>query len=477
MIGVILSSKLVESSLKAQFGEILPIELPIQNKSLIFHQIESLKNYCESIYITIPTGYDFKGFNEYPKIELNSSLSLIQVLNHVVNIFDSGQKIFIYYGDSLFLNIGHISSATDYFFVQQPIHQYMWGASNELGYVPAGGIIINVERLKNFLIGSYDFDSLVKKIQNCDDVNFFKDFEWLDFGHTLTYFNSRKRFLEARSFNKLKHTEGYIIKSSEDRLKMWSEFNWLRKCKERMPSNVPYVTGFNISKNEASYSIEYINQPTLSDIFVFGKIPEYFFIKILESIKVTLLKIQKQKFNTPKISNNFLVEKLEARVNDILQIAENLGADLNYMKKIIDENINYFSRKKFEISSIHGDFCFSNILFDFTIFEPILIDPRGYVCDQIGFSMYGPAVYDYYKLAHSYVVGYDYLIAGNQNELFFSKVEMSKRMKVFCSLFGVEKKDLKMGLKNLFLSMLPLHMDSISRQKSFIMIISKIDDL
>ena len=51
MIGVILSSKFIESTLRAQFGEILPIELPIQNKPLLKHQIDSISTLCDSIYI------------------------------------------------------------------------------------------------------------------------------------------------------------------------------------------------------------------------------------------------------------------------------------------------------------------------------------------------------------------------------------------------------------------------------------------
>lgn len=469
MIGVILSSKFVGSSLKAQFGEILPIELPVQNKSLLIHQVEYLQTICDSIYITTPINYRLDIFDDIPKIQLDSNLTLVQVFSKIVEKFDSDERVFIYYGDSLFQNIRNLNFSNNYLFVQNPVHQYGWGFSDENGLVPAGGIIISIKELNFFLNGCSDFDIFAKKLLQGNIVETFSDFEWLDFGHTLTFYNSRKRFLESRSFNKLTENGGYIIKSSDDVLKMWSEFNWLRSCKEKLPSNVPFVSSFNINKKEAFYSIEYINHPPLSDIFVFGKISEHFFIKILEAIKNTLLKIRSFHFDKPNYyENDFLVKKLTKRRKDIIKITEHLNGDIIFVNKMIEENIEYFSNRIFESVPMHGDLCFSNILFDFSTFEPILIDPRGYISDDLGFSMYGPDSYDYYKLAHSYVIGYDFFIAGKENPTFFSKSEILKRLNIFCKLFNVDQHDLKMGLMNLFLSMLPLHDDSQARQLSFL---------
>lgn len=478
MIGVILSSKFIESTLRAQFGEILPIELPIQNKPLLKHQIDSISSFCESIYITIPTGYEIRNYEGVSVIELEENLNLIQVLNKLVDSFEKNEKIFIYYGDSLFLNIGEIDILKNYFFIQSPLHQYGWGIPYEKGLVPAGGIIISIQELKNCLNGCTSFNSLSENIRLSENINSFSDFEWLDFGHTLTYYNSRKTFLESRSFNKLKHNEGFIVKSSKDVLKMWSEYNWLKECKIKLPVNIPFVTGFNINNKEASYSIEYINHPALSDIFVFGKLPNHFLLKILDSVRKTIIKIKEKHFDViDDIPNNLLVDKLVDRQYDIINIARSHNFDILRIEKMISENISYFTTRKFETTPMHGDLCFSNILFDFSIFEPILIDPRGYSSGEKGFSMYGPDIYDYYKLAHSYVVGYDFLIAGKENDSFLFKEQMSKRLHFFCELFNVEKFDLKMGLLNLFLTMLPLHSDSEVRQNAFLNVLYKIEDL
>lgn len=478
MIGVILSSKLIESTLRAQFGEILPVELPIQNKPLLIHQVESLSQYCEKIFITIPANYQITLPAGVNALELKENLSIIDVLNLVCEKFNEEDKIFINYGDSLFLNIREICTENNYFFLQKPAMQYGWGASHEIGFVPAGGVISSVGVLTDCLQGCRDFDSFALKIEERSDVLSFTDFEWLDFGHTQTYYHSRKRFLESRAFNELNHKDGFIVKSSRDFLKMWSEFNWLKECKEKAPINIPFVTDFNITKDKASYSIQYINHPALSDIFVFGKMNDEFFIKILESIKKTIEKIKKQSFlDKPVYSVNFLAGKLAEREDSILNIAKELLIDQRIIAETIKDNINYFKSVDFNLAPMHGDLCFSNILFDFSIFEPILIDPRGYISGKHGFSIYGPDIYDYYKLAHSYVIGYDYLIADKEDAIFFTKKSMLRRLNTFCELFDVEKENLKKGLINLFLSMIPLHMDSTKRQTAFFNIIKKIEEL
>jgi hypothetical protein len=478
MIGIILSSKFIDGTLKAQFGEILPIELPVQNKYLLNHQVDSLSLICDSIFFTVPREYKFEALNDFPKIELDVGLTLIEVLKIISDSFSIEERVFIYYGDTLLLNISNLNANEINFFVQRPTQQYAWGVSCKNGLVPAGGIIMSISDLKYFLNGCNDFDDLTNKLLVSKQVNLFSDFEWLDFGHTLTFYNSRKRFLETRSFNKIKHEAGYIIKSSNDILKIWSEFNWLKTLKEKLPLNVPYVTGFNIIKGEACYSIEYVNFPSLSDVFVFGSTSKNLFINILESIKSIIATFKSMSFgNIDYIDNNFLVQKLKDRNTEIIKIATSFDADVCFIEDCIKENIHYFLEKKSRIVPMHGDLCFSNILFDFATFRPIFIDPRGYTSNNLGFSMYGPENYDLYKLAHSYVMGYDFLIAGINDSFFFSKEEIDKRLSLFCQTFDIEKRELQMGLMNLFLTMLPLHSDSKNRQVLFLNILNKIRDL
>ena len=61
---------------------------------------------------------------------------------------------------------------------------------------------------------------------------------------------------------------------------------------------------------------------------------------------------------------------------------------------------------------MHGDFCFSNILYDFKSQSIKVIDPRGLSGDGKEQSIYGDLRYDVAKLAHSVIGKYDFIIAG-----------------------------------------------------------------
>jgi hypothetical protein len=125
---------------------------------------------------------------------------------------------------------------------------------------------------------------------------------------------------------------------------------------------------------------------------------------------------------------------------------------------------------------MHGDMCFSNILFNISNFEPILIDPRGNI-SGLGYSLIGPDDYDLYKLSQSFIFGYDYLIANKVDKEFFSVEMIRSRLETFCNIFQCNKNDIIMGSKNLFLTMIPLHSDSSIRQSLFLNILLKIDEL
>ena len=476
---IILSSKRVESELSVEFGDILPIEIPLFNKPLLYHQIESVKNISKNFYLTIPENYQTEIPNNVKLIELKKDLSLIEVLKQVSSKFADSEKLFIYYGDSLFLDFEPINIELEYFFLQKPIYGYQWGVADIDGYVPAGGFIFKNSKLKLLLNDILTFDQLVKKIWIDVNIIKFKEFKWLDFGHSLTYYNSRRQFLETRDFNKIHFKDDFIIKSSNNILKIWCEYNWLQKLKLELPLNIPYVSNFNIKNDFALYSIEYLNLPVLSDIFVFGRLSEEDFVKILRAIKITLLKFKQINFNEQIILRNdsFYNSKLNEREEEIFEIVNKLKLDLEFMKSLISENISYFSEKITVNGVIHGDLCFSNILFNFSTFQPIFIDPRGYTFKEDGFSLEGPINYDFYKLAHSYVMGYDYVISGYKNHSFFHILAIKKRLLIFCEIFECDVHEIKMGLKHLFITMLPLHNNSKERQLGFVNILYLIEQL
>jgi hypothetical protein len=476
MKGLILSGTYLEYNLAVEFGRIIPVELPLLNKTLLSHQLEVMKTFCDEIFLTIPSGYSLAIDEDIKVIEVDEKLTLIQVFQFISNLFNESSRIFIHYGDSLFINYKGFDTLKNSIFLQRPKFKYHWGLKNNLGEVPAGGFVLDISILRSLIMGVSDFDQFIQNIYSNDLIDSFSNFTWLDFGHTLTYYNSRKEFLESREFNRIETSDDGLIKSSKDIFKIWCEYKWLQWAKNIHPSNFPFTTDFQIYRSEASYKIEYINNPPLSDIFVFGKLNHDDFRLILLKLKEFLKKFQsKSSKTTNKGFPNLLTIKLEERKNEIFKIAKSLDFDLLFLNTLFNNNYDYFLNLESYVTHFHGDFCFSNIIFDFSSYEPIIIDPRGYISRDKGFENIGPGNYDIYKLAHSYVCGYDFIIAGYAESEFLTISEMKLRFVNFIEIFECDPLELKMGLINLFITMIPLHMNSTKRQKSFLEILYKID--
>jgi len=480
MIAVVLSSQFVEINLQVEYGKILPIELPLFNKTLLDHQLKSLEGIAEEVFITLPIGYA-PHLIDYPKvIYVAENLSLIDLLREVASKFNADETIFIYYGDTLILNKGSLMRNTNYSFIQKPKFNYVWASTALNGYVCAGGFILKNELLQNCTEGIKDFGSFLSNLTDSTLVENYTDFDWFDFGHPYTYYDSRKQFLESRAFNRLEFQHGYLKKSSHDIFKVWCEYSWLHKAKGLLANHVPQVKGFNIMANEASYEVEYINKAVLSDVFVFGNQPDTLIIEILKSIRAQIdLLTSGTAFSdiNSTSSDSFMYLKLQERQSEIDQLFFGDSENLIKIKLSIQENLNFFKNKNYANVPMHGDLCFSNIIYDFLLFTPILIDPRGYLSRDEGFRFNGPIIYDVLKLAHSYVAGYDFIVAGYYNHDFFEVNQVKLRLNQFLEIFEIDRQELIMGMKNLFLSMLPLHKESKERINGFIYILNQLDQL
>ena len=142
---------------------------------------------------------------------------------------------------------------------------------------------------------------------------------------------------------------------------------------------------------------------------------------------------------------------------------------------MIGKNDNRF------VSLMHGDPCFSNILYDFKSKSIKLIDPRG--MDANGrVTIYGDFRYDVAKLAHSVLGLYDFIIGGifkyHENspyDLCFDipiNKDIRDTQEYFKSLtfgeYSLNELNTYPIMINLFLSMLPLHKDNPTRQKALL---------
>ena len=127
---------------------------------------------------------------------------------------------------------------------------------------------------------------------------------------------------------------------------------------------------------------------------------------------------------------------------------------------------------------VHGDYCFSNILFDPLHYIFKLIDPRGRFRDTQ--TIYGDPRYDIAKLRHSVVGLYDFIVAGffklNQDgkggyEFLVSSPhisdELTSAFDEIIQSYGYDVRDIKLIEALIFLTIIPLHRDDELRQQAF----------
>ena len=186
------------------------------------------------------------------------------------------------------------------------------------------------------------------------------------------------------------------------------------------------------------------------------------------------------------VSYTHLIDKTVTRLNTIKSIS---GFQIFFKNEFVINNKYYhsieyyikhlhfifdelFERDIQKFSIIHGDFCFSNILYDFNSYNVKLIDPRGsFGCKGI----YGDLRYDIAKLRHSVCGLYDFVIADKYTaELIGSVINYKLDTCIDQASFelfdnfiienGYNITEIKFIEALLFLSMIPCHADSPERQ-------------
>ena len=233
--------------------------------------------------------------------------------------------------------------------------------------------------------------------------------------------------------------------------------------------------------------MEYLYLNSLSDLYVFGKLPyanwKNILNKCLDFVEICRNNKSKNKSHSFK---NFLIDKTIKRLNQYCsknKISfnqkweyEDISISLNELLLEINELI---SEKNFESAVSHGDLCFSNILYDPKANRIKVLDPRGlnYLDQQ---NIYGDIRYDLSKLCHSVIGGYDHIISGlhrtkivtNTIDIQFSKDNDLEKLEAFLissisKRFNISPAEIYAVQIHLFLSMLPLHSDNKERQKGF----------
>ena len=498
---LITSAAFVNSDLASEFGEIPPSFLPLENRPLFMHQIDLIGD--EKIFISLPETYSLSEFEisffeekniktiDIP-IGLTLGESVFETISKIKNFEDS---LKILHGDTLFKRLPR---QNDIFLVGQPSDNYNWDSSSdeEVKYVYTGFFSFSDQNLFSSILedSNKNFIDGIKKYAKIKNVTLKPSDTWLDFGHINTYYRAKSIFTTERAFNNLDINRFYVKKSG-DNDKISAEYSWYEKIPLSLQKYTPKLWTFGQDGKQFYYIIDYMYLSTLSDLFVHGNNKDFVWTSIMKSChqfiedcyKVTNTDFSKDNKNSQKLYTHKTRDRLNSmsktkkiNLDQEWKINGMLLPSLNNIIEELDDHINS-SEYIPQNTVIHGDFCFSNILYDFKSKSIKVIDPRG--IDYLGNkTIFGDVRYDISKLAHSIIGCYDHIVAGKyllkefaSNEAEFkiytcpnvSKIQNHFNKMTFLG-HSIEDLSIYPIMINLFLSMLPLHYDNKKRQKAFL---------
>lgn len=275
---------------------------------------------------------------------------------------------------------------------------------------------------------------------------------------------------------------------------MEAEASWMMSLPVSMKHYVPAVWDMGTSGEYGYYELEYYFLSSLANLYVFGRNKTYVWDEIVDACAMYLNDEAAFKPTNTKevarLNDHLYSEKTFLRLGKYCEqagISQDAkwtinGVAVPSLQEIIKEIDSYICKEDERFATLmHGDPCFSNILYDFKSKSIKLIDPRGISNDGL-IDVFGDFRYDVAKLAHSVLGMYDFIIGGMYDyserstydvSLSFEANELLTHVQeYFCSKTygGYTLKELSTYpiMIHLFLSMLPLHSDHPERQKAML---------
>lgn len=508
---LIASGAYVEAEMQVEFGRLPPAFLPLGHQRLFVHQRAALGPAGARVMLTLPEGFAPDAVDARALAELGievvlvpEGLSLGQSVVYAINVTAAGAPLALLHGDTLLrgLDLG----ALDAFAVEAaPPPGYGWGqvrtAAGRLAALtaetPPGDAVLS---------GYFAFaDSarLVQGITRCGGsflagladyaaarpVRPLAAERWLDFGHAGTYHRSRRAVTTEREFNRLTADRRAVVKSGSQPAKLAAEAQWFEQLPPALRLHAPAYLG---RRGTGAYALEYLHLPTLADLFVFGRLQRPAWDRIFAACDEFLSACAEHPAppGTAAASAGLYLDKTLARLEQharatglaLAAPCRSGGAALPSLERIARLAAAAIPpAPAAALGLVHGDFCFSNILYDARADLVRVIDPRG--LDAAGQpSAHGDRRYDIAKLHHSAVGRYDTILAGacrlRQDGPLDLTLELPESpatraateafaARRFAGMGVAEAAALPISVL-LFLAMLPLHADSAARQAALL---------
>lgn len=501
---LITSAAYVTPGLIAEFGKLPPCMLPVRNRRLYMHQVKLLQSLKEDIILSLPedyilSEYDTKQLAYYgvKKICVPTDFTLGASVVYVLNVLGRfSEPVRILHGDTL---IDAIPEGNDVCTVAKAEDDYKWTAVKELGnsFVYTGFFSFSSQAILIRCITEQnnDFMKGVESYQKEQKLQLKQTQTWLDFGIVNSYYRSKSKMTTQRVFNDLRIDKYSVTKYSKDSNKILAEANWISSIPPQLKHFVPALWNVGMDGDRGFYEIEYFYLSSLADLFVFGNNPFFVWKGILDACADF---IKQTSLHKPSDINDVAQQCVllygKKTLKRLKEYTELMGIDMNRSWIINGKEVPALNEIMVNISRdleipapefmhiMHGDFCFSNILYDFKSQSIKVLDPRGRDL-QGNYSIYGDIRYDVAKLAHSVIGLYDFIIGG-----FFECIYDKEHYSIILNFpFKTELIELQQYFKNirfagytlselsvypilvhLFLSMLPLHSDNPFRQEAML---------
>ena len=318
---------------------------------------------------------------------------------------------------------------------------------------------------------------------------------WMDCGHVDGYYESRLCFQNLRHFNSLSYdpVRGRVTKKSLNSEEFRKQVRWFKQIPDEVAPFLPRIFGSSDS-SDPFITMELLSIPTLGDLFVSQRLNLGAWNDVVRSISCIQSCFAEKAVKSslaPQLARVIYLEKTRSRLEDFIEQNPSAkhyficrGAEIWSISRV-QQTLDFFVEHSGlleieELTPIHGDFCFSNLLYDCKVRLVKMIDPRG----EFGVpGVFGDRRYDLAKLAHSYAGGYDFIVA----DRFSAEVESEGRLRLRMqtndyytrvrAIFDTvllpditlrQQVDALQAL--LFLSMLPLHVDKPRRQLAMLTI-------
>jgi hypothetical protein len=332
-----------------------------------------------------------------------------------------------------------------------------------------------------------DLLSVVEQLQLLQPLKYTKC-EWIDCGHETNYYEAKSQLISSRSFNNVRVSleDGVLKKSSQDTVKLKREIDFVKMLPPSIEVYFPRI----LSNSSNSVESEYYGYPTVAEYFLYWDLSTDNWRRLFSRIKGLLRRFKSFPYAIAKSAfDEFYLAKTKQRLMQYLSglnpsLRKSLEGEIiingrlcpPFVKilPVLESRLAEMYRDS-DFCVMHGDFCFSNILYDIPSGVVRLIDPRGSFGDAC-IGIYGDQKYDLAKIKHSAEYGYDFLVNGlytlNQFDNRLDYTLASRECSPFVSQLsrdltlelGYADEEIRLLTALLFLSMCPLHNEDQSRQ-------------